>query len=238
MINKRLTPYVSRITPERFPEIFVVSLLCLLFLINADGVAQDTTAVEDPEIIIDTDTLQQEDPQVIVETVDTLDQEVPDTVAIKSYAERFDPRKAILYAAVLPGLGQVYNKKYWKLPLVYGGFVFIGHYIKTYNDLYIDYRGYLFDNLELGRSGENDENPEIGLTTGQLRTIVDKSRRERDFMIILMGGMYILQMVDAHVDAHLKEFDLNPELQVSIEPAMDQSLQTGRTIGLALVVKF
>lgn len=237
-MRRKLPTHARKQQRTKVPGIFVIATLSLFFFLVAEAVAQDTTAVEDPEIIIDTDTLQQEDPEVIVETVDTLDQEVPDTVAIKSYAERFDPRKAILYAAVLPGLGQVYNKKYWKLPLVYGGFVFIGHYIKTYNDVYIEYRGHLFDNLEQGLSRENDENTEVQLTTGQLRTIVNKARRERDFMIILMGGMYILQMVDAHVDAHLKEFDLNPQLQVSIEPAMDQSLQTGRTIGLAIVMKF
>jgi hypothetical protein len=78
----------------------------------------------------------------------------------------------------------------------------------------------------------------VQLTTGQLRTIVDKARRERDFMVILMGGMYLLQMVDAHVDSHLKEFDLNPNLQVSIEPAMRQNAMTGTTTGLALVFKF
>ncbi|MGC1243799.1 MAG: DUF5683 domain-containing protein [Chryseosolibacter sp.] len=171
---------------------------------------------------------------------DTVVSAGPDTVAIKSYAKRFSPRKAILFAAVLPGLGQVYNKKYWKLPLVYGGFYAIGYYINTYNKLYTEYKGYLFYNLENGLSGENQEHPdpEVGLTTGQLRTIVDKSRRERDFMIILMGGMYLLQMVDAHVDAHLKEFDLNPKLQVSIEPSMEQNVFTGRTTGVALVLKF
>jgi hypothetical protein len=162
----------------------------------------------------------------------------PDTVSIRSYAERFSPRKAILYAAVLPGMGQVYNKKYWKLPLVYGGFYAIGYAINYYNNLHTEYKGHLFYNLENNLAGENDENPEIELTTGQLRTIVNKARRERDFMIILMGGMYILQMVDAHVDSHLKEFDLNPRLQVSIEPSMDESPWTGRTTGLSLVVKF
>jgi hypothetical protein len=171
---------------------------------------------------------------------DTIVEAGPDTVAIKSYAKRFSPRKAILYAAVLPGLGQVYNKKYWKLPLVYGGFYIIGHYIDAYNDFYKEYKGYLFYNLEHGLSGENQEHPDpkVGLTTGQLRTIVDKSRSERDFMIILMGGMYLLQMVDAHVDAHLKEFDLNPTLQVSIEPTMEQNALTGTTTGLALVFRF
>jgi len=174
---------------------------------------------------------------VIVER-DTVVQQGPDTIAIQSYAKRFSPRKAILYAAILPGLGQIYNKKYWKLPLVYGGFYAIGYYINAYNNLYTEYKGYLYYNLENGLRGENQEHPDLHFTTGQLRTIVDKARRERDFMVILMGGMYLLQMVDAHVDAHLKEFDLNPQLQVSIEPSLQQDAWTGRTTGLSLVFRF
>ncbi len=161
----------------------------------------------------------------------------PDTVEIQSYAKRFNPRKAILYAAILPGLGQAYNKKYWKLPLVYGGFYFIGYYIKSYNNFYVKYKGHLFYNLE-HQLGQNEENPDVHLTTQQLRTVVDKARRERDLMVILMGGMYLLQMVDAHVDSHLKEFDLNPNLQVSIEPTMNQDAMTGRTTGVSLVFRF
>jgi hypothetical protein len=160
-----------------------------------------------------------------------------DTIAIKSYAKRYSPRKAILYAAILPGLGQIYNKKYWKLPLVYGGFYALGYAINTYGNIYIKYKGYLFENIEAGL-GEDGENANVRLTTGQLRTIVDKVRRERDLMVILMGGMYLLQMVDAHVDAHLKEFDLNPDLQVSIEPSMKQDAWTGRTTGVSIIFRF
>ena len=202
----------------------VCSILIAIFCYGHDSQAQDSLRV-----VRDS---------VIVESRDTVYLESADTVAIQSHAKRYSPRKAILYAAILPGLGQVYNKKYWKLPLVYGGFYAIGYYINTYNNLYTEYKGYLFYNLENGLRGENDENPEIRLTTRQLRTIVDKSRRERDFMIILMGGMYILQMIDAHVDSHLKEFDLNPRLQVSIEPALQQNAWTGRTTGVALVFRF
>ena len=168
---------------------------------------------------------------------DTVYESPVDTVKIKSYAKRFSPRKAILYAAILPGLGQIYNKKYWKLPLVYGGFYAIGYYINNYNNLYTEYKGYLYENIEAGL-GEDGQNATIGFTTGQLRIQVDKIRRERDLMIILLGGMYLLQMVDAHVDAHLKEFDLNPNLQVSIEPTMKQDVFTGRTTGVSLIVRF
>src|SRR5690349_5634623 len=81
-----------------------------------------------------------------------------DTVLIKSYADRYSPRKALLYAAVLPGLGQIYNKKYWKLPLVYGGFIAIGYGLNFYQDIYDEYKGQLYENLELNL-GENGTNP-------------------------------------------------------------------------------
>ncbi|HEY3403474.1 MAG TPA: DUF5683 domain-containing protein [Ohtaekwangia sp.] len=161
-----------------------------------------------------------------------------DTVLLeKSYAARYSPRKALLYAAVLPGLGQIYNKKYWKLPLVYGGFIAIGYGLNFYQDIYDEYKDQLYVNLEAGL-GENEANPDSGYTTAQLRSIVDRSRRERDFMIILMGGMYLLQIIDAHVDAHLKEFDLNPDLKVSIQPTVQQDALIGRTSGVSLIIKF
>jgi hypothetical protein len=163
----------------------------------------------------------------------------PDTALIKSYAKRYNPRKALLLAAVVPGLGQAYNKKYWKIPLVYGGMYALGRYgIKFYNDIYVEYRGHIFYNLERGLNDPNDINVTTGYTLAQLRRIADKARRERDFTIILMGGVYILQMIDAHVDAHLKEFDLNPNLQVSIEPSFSQDAVLGRQSGVSIVFRF
>jgi hypothetical protein len=196
--------------------------IILLFLSSEKLMAQDSLRVANDSLQMDA---------------------VPDTVALKSYAARYDPRKALLYAAVVPGLGQIYNKKYWKLPLVYGGFFGIGYAINFYQQNYKEYKVQLYYNLDHGLEDDNDLNTDqktnpSGYTTGQLRTIVDKSRRERDFWVIMMGAMYILQMVDAHVDAHLKEFDLNPNLRVSIQPGMDQSELLGRQNSLALVIKF
>lgn len=159
-----------------------------------------------------------------------------DTATLASYASRYDPRKAILFAAILPGLGQVYNKKYWKLPLVYGGFVGLGYGIQFYQKGYTEFRSGLFDLLESGKPTVNVQG--YAFAEPDLRRLVDRYRRERDFFIILSAGMYLLQMVDAHIDAHLKEFDLNPNLQVSIQPTMNSDMLTGRTTGLSLILKF
>lgn len=180
---------------------------------------------------------QEKDSAVVVEQDSLLVAQSRDTVLLKSYAARYNPRKALLLAAIAPGTGQIYTKKYWKLPLVYGGFGYIGYWTGKYQQGYKKYKLQLFDNIEQ-KLGENGVNAESGLTTSYLRTIVDRYRRERDFMIILMGAMYILQMVDAHVDAHLKEFDLNPQLQVSIEPTMSQDALMGRQTGVSLLIKF
>jgi hypothetical protein len=154
-----------------------------------------------------------------------------DSARMAYIAKRFNPQKALLYAAILPGAGQVYNKKYWKVPLVYGGFVFLGYYIDLYNDNYRFYRGELFQLL--------NKQPTIsGLPESSLRSITDRYRRERDFFIILSGLWYALQIIDAHVDSHLKEFDINPNLQVRVEPSFKQDMLLGRQSGFTVSIRF
>ena len=161
-----------------------------------------------------------------------------DSAEIARFNARYNPTKALLYAAVIPGSGQIYTRKYWKLPLVYGGIGVTAYAIDFYQDGYLLYRGELFYNLSNGLESDGALNPNTGYTTSQLRTIVDRYRRERDFMIIVMAGVYILQMVDAHVDTHLKEFDLNPDLRVRIEPSFSNDMLTGRMGGVSLKIRF
>lgn len=148
------------------------------------------------------------------------------------YAERFVPRKASLYSAVLPGLGQAYNKSYWKIPLVYGGFIGFYLAIDYYHDLYTIVRQDLFAEL--------DDNPltvkTTNLTEPQLRRRIDQFRRDRDFYIVLAGVFYFLQIAEAHIDAHLKEFKLNPELRVTVDPQIRYA--QGINSGISLKLKF
>jgi hypothetical protein len=160
-------------------------------------------------------------------------------VDIDTYSQRFNPRKAMLYAAVLPGLGQVYNKKYWKVPLVYGGFWALIAVVDFYNKAGNKARNDLFDLLDGKTSPQSPTlSPTLELTEAQLRTIIGQAQRQRDYFLIFTGFLYLLQMVDAHVDAHLKEFDLNPKLKVRIEPHMENSYYTGTSTGIAIKLRF
>lgn len=158
-----------------------------------------------------------------------------DTVVIESYAKRFSPRKALLYSAVFPGLGQAYNKKYWKIPIAYGGGFGIYLVLDYYQKQYKDYKSQLFEILE--KQTLRSLNGE-GYTEEQLRPAINKARRQRDFWVIMMGAMYILQIIDAHVDAHLKEFDVNPNLQVRFQPFLEDNALVGSQKGVSLSIRF
>ena len=177
------------------------------------------------DVVIEADTIVQPAPLISADTV----------IEMASYAARYDPQKALLYAAVLPGLGQIYNKKYWKLPFVYGGFIGIGYGIKWNNEIYQELKRGLYYILE---TGESIGPPPYELTESQYRTNIDKFRRNRDFMYLLFGGMYLLQIIDAHVDAHLKEFDVNPNLQVRLRPMMTTDPMIGNQTGVSLTLRF
>nr|WKN34671.1 DUF5683 domain-containing protein [Tunicatimonas sp. TK19036] len=148
----------------------------------------------------------------------------PDTVVIKSMAAGHSPRKAALFSAVLPGLGQAYNGKPWKIPIIYGGFATLGYLIIYNDDLYN-----LFLRAETALAN-GEESPLDGYagssryTSNNLSIAVDGARRDRDFMVILTAGLYALNIMDAIVDAHLIEFDINPELSFDLKPMAGSSL--------------
>jgi hypothetical protein len=162
--------------------------------------------------------------------ISPVDQEALDNAElIEMYALRFNPRRAGLYSAVFPGLGQAYNKKYWKIPIIYGGIIGLSYGIDFYQKEHKKFRNELFEILKTDAIES-----ESGLSEDQLRTFVDKTRRERDYFMILTGILYLLNIVDAHIDAHLKEFDLNDKLKLTFDPMIQQQnqLQAGLSIGL------
>lgn len=127
-----------------------------------------------------------------------------------------NPRKALIKSAILPGYGQIYNQKYWKLPIIYGGFAGLGGMLWFNSAQMNRYQNALVYRL--------DEDPTTidtefsGLTLQAVRSNRDFYRRWRDIAIVSMVGLYALQVIDAFVDAHLYEFRVNKDLQLSLYP--------------------
>lgn len=159
-----------------------------------------------------------------------------DTASLNVRKVRFkpNPTRAVVYSAIFPGLGQIYNRKYWKLPIVYGGFMGFVYAVTWNNKNYRDYsRAYLHvmtddpkkpetwhtswqDFVPAGRKPSNyinNENFRNNLKSGK-----DYYRRYRDLSIILTVAWYFLCMADAYVDAQLFDFDISKGLSMRFEP--------------------
>ena len=142
------------------------------------------------------------------------------------------PAKAAFYSAVLPGLGQAYNKKYWKIPLVYGAMGTSLYYYTWNNRKYNQYRDAYKNRL----AGYNNDKFQY-LDDSRLIQAQRFHQRNRDISLLLTVGFYILNIVDANVDAHLLQFNVNDNL--SLHPKIDQNDINYKTnLGLALNYKF
>lgn len=148
---------------------------------------------------------------------------------------KFNPTKAGLYSAVLPGLGQYYNKKYWKIPIVLGG-IGTGVGITLWNQKqYTRYRDAFIAQLN-GQTHEFSNIP--GITAEALGRTQDRAKRQRDYAIAVTGLVYILNIVDAVVDAHLYEGRKDPDL--ALQPALlyDEFGKQNSKAGLSLSYNF
>lgn len=148
---------------------------------------------------------------------------------------RPNPKRAMWLALVLPGAGQIYNRKYWKLPIVYGGFVGCVYALRWNNQMYHDYSQAYLDIMDDDPNTQSyNQFLHLGATIDAsnierykeiFRKRKDKFRRWRDMGTFVMIGIYAFSVIDAYVDASLSEFDISDDLSLRVEPAV---LNNGR----------
>lgn len=137
-------------------------------------------------------------------------------------SEGKNPKLAAAFSAVVPGLGQAYNKKYWKIPIVYAGFGALGYLFNTYEKEYMRYR--------VAYTARTDDNPlsideffYTSATASDLKAYRDGARRNRDLTFIGAIALYVLNIVDATVDAHLYDWDTDDDLTLRMTPMFMES---------------
>jgi hypothetical protein len=165
---------------------------------------------------------------------DTLKKEtLVKTVKKDSVTRIHSPKKATIMSACLPGLGQAYNKKYWKIPVLYAGIGTFVYFISYTNGQYHTFKDAYLLRTD-GDSTTVDDQPDY--SESQLKENVDFYRRYRDLNVILLAAVYTLNIVDANVDAHLFTFDVSNDLSMSLHPhlglAPSGACYTGLTFGL------
>ncbi len=139
------------------------------------------------------------------------------------------PKRAGLFSALLPGLGQLYNRQYWKIPVIYAGLGVAGYFIVTNQNSYQEYRKAYIGRLTGDLSNETANT--LLYSSDQLKTLQDGFKRYLDITVLITGVGYTLQILDAVVFAHLKNFDISEDISMKMQP---MALPNGGT-GLGLV---
>lgn len=233
--------------------IYRILLVCLAFIsCSSWGFAQDAKSFE-----IKADSLRIEAAaDSTVRSVMLAADSLPKPAQIKMEFKP-DPKKAVLMALV-PGLGQIYNRKFWKLPIVYGGLMGCMYAVtwnnRNYQDYSTAYKDIMMDAEEPNRPVEEFHtswqdflgvgyDPKEWVTNTnfqtQLKNRKDYYRRYRDLSIIITVGVYALSIIDAYVDAQLFDFDISPDLSMHWEPSVTpQTAYSSRSYGLNCSIKF
>lgn len=169
---------------------------------------------------------------------------------LKIHKEYFtpDPKRATWYAIVCPGLGQIYNRSYWKLPILYGGMLACTYLITWNGRMYNDYRNAYHDIID------DDPRTNSYMTlfpsydgsqswmTSTLKSKTNSYRRTRDMSVFAMVLLYMVSAVDAFVDAHLYDFTVSDDLSLRIEPVINNfgsgEIFKSRSFGMQCSIRF
>ncbi|PKQ65831.1 hypothetical protein BZG02_02170 [Labilibaculum filiforme] len=187
-----------------------------------------------------------------------------DTVSAESIVKVRSAHKATMYSVIFPGLGQAYNKKYWKIPILYAG---IGATIyainwntknyKKYKSGFQDFSEYYdwkYQDTDLETPIEepssrsyndliNYDIESMGQSQqSQFKTILqnkkDSFKHDRDLSYIILAGVYVLNIIDAAVDAHFTNYNVNDDLTIKVEPAINYSAFSGNSLGFRCQITF
>lgn len=158
-----------------------------------------------------------------------------DTVLVKKPRKVYNPRIASRRSALLPGWGQIYNDSWWKVPMLYTGLGVSLYFVYFNDDRYHSFKTLLAEERAL----DTDDDPDTASDSNRIRVYsrnADNWRRNRDLVVITMAGIYALQIIDAAVDAHLKGFNVDENLDARVKPKFGVIRNGTPFLGLSLTI--
>ncbi|MEA2043655.1 MAG: DUF5683 domain-containing protein [Bacteroidota bacterium] len=169
---------------------------------------------------------------------DSLFIEQPEKIAIvtDTSSNKKNPARAALYSAIIPGVGQIYNEKYWKVPIVYfvmGGLVYLADYNNKQYKRYLNAYVALTDDDDQTTDEFNGE-----ISADNLLHYKKNFRKSRDSQFLLIGAAYLFNIIDASVDAHFSDYDVGDDLTINISPAILQSNNSNYVPGISIGFRF
>ena len=157
---------------------------------------------------------------------------LPDTL---TWQERHSPKKASLLSAVAPGAGQIYNHKYWKAPIVWVGLGVSVYFIQENTREYKRYKSNYIAMVDGDPATVDEFNGRY--SADQMLNVTNTYRKWRDLSYIAIGAVYVLNIIDASVDAHFVRFDVSPDLTMGVGPSLQLAAQGGMGLSLQLAVR-
>lgn len=160
--------------------------------------------------------------------------DIPDS----TYHAMHKPNKATFMSSLVPGLGQYYNQQYWKIPIIYGGFTGLIYYASYNNYVYKKYR------REYKWATDDDDRTVSKYPAANTERLKDTWRRYRDICFIGIGALYLLQVIDANVDAHFFDFTIDKDLSIKADPMLMPDFtevsgsRTSTPLGVNITVTF
>jgi hypothetical protein len=138
-----------------------------------------------------------------------------DSISLHRLSKR--PRNAFLAGVIMPGAGQIINKRWWKLPIAYAGYAWLGYNIVSKQDRYNEFSA--FYDRAITTMKPIEVRPGLLFDAKQIKLYRDKFRDNRDVAIFTAVGVHLLIALEAYVDAHLKDFDIDDNLSLKISPS-------------------
>ncbi|MEZ4740132.1 MAG: DUF5683 domain-containing protein [Flavobacteriales bacterium] len=209
-------------------NLFLASLLLSSALATAQSDSTATEgAVDAPAPVSEIPAVVEADPGSSGSTIPT-----DDTL---NWRQRHSPPKATILSAVIPGAGQIYNRKYWKAPIAWAGLGISLYFIQDNQTQYRRYKDAYIAVVDGDPNTVDEFNGEV--SSSQLLDLTDTYRKWRDMSYIAFGLVYILNVVDANVDAHFVRFDVSRDLTVGLGPSLHTASLGAPGLSLAMTLR-